>query len=217
MIKLKVCGMKYEDNAQAIADMLPDYMGFIFYKPSKRFCGETIRPSFTKGLVPSITPTGVFVNEEISVMDEYIDQYGLKAVQLHGDESVDVCQYYQKTGLEVIKVFSVGDIIDWKQVAAYENVCDYFLFDTQTAGYGGSGKAFSHQLLANYPLSKPYFLSGGIDLEIWKEKSVLALPGLYAFDINSKFEIEPGKKDLEKVQQFNQLRKQFNGFKKYIG
>lgn len=217
MIKLKVCGMKYEDNAQSIADMLPDYMGFIFYKPSKRFCGETIRPSFTKGLAPSITPTGVFVNEEISVMDDYIDQYGLKAVQLHGDESVEVCQYYQKTGLEVIKVFSVGDIIDWKQVAAYTNVCDYFLFDTQTAGYGGSGKAFSHQLLNSYPLEKPYFLSGGIDIDIWKEKSVLGLSNLYAFDINSKFETEPGRKDLEKVQQFNQLRKQFNGFKKYIG
>lgn len=217
MLRLKVCGMKYEDNTVAIAAMQPEYLGFIFYKPSKRYCGATLSGAFVRQLPESSIKTGVFVNESISEIDTIIDAYGLKAVQLHGEESPEVCAYFKTTGVQVLKAIPVGDTIDWDRVKAYEGSVDFFLFDTLTKGYGGSGQPFSHRLLESYALSTPYFLSGGIDSSIWSSVSGLTLPGLYGFDINSKFEVEPGRKDEALVQTFNQHRKQFNGLRHYIG
>ena len=112
-MKLKVCGMKYPDNVRAVAALLPDYMGFIFYKPSKRYCGETLTPEFVKALSPSILKTGVFVNESLEEVLRICAAYGFKAVQLHGHETPEFCLACKNAGLEVIKVFHVGEIMDW--------------------------------------------------------------------------------------------------------
>jgi phosphoribosylanthranilate isomerase len=201
-MKLKVCGMKYPDNASAVAALAPDYMGFIFYKSSKRYCGETLTPGFVKTLPASIIKTGVFVNESLEEVLRICSAYEFKAIQLHGHETPDFCLSCKKAGLEVIKVFHVGETMDWLTLEPYKKVADYFLFDTKTPEYGGSGNRFNWEILKAYDNEIPLFLSGGVDEHILNEFNTLTTVNIYALDINSRFELEPGLKDVELIKKF---------------
>ncbi len=209
-MKLKVCGMKYPDNAAAVAALMPDYMGFIFYKSSKRYCGETLTPAFVKSLPASIITTGVFVNESVEEVLRVCSTYAFKAVQLHGYETPDFCIACKEAGLLVIKVFHVGEKMDWSVLEPYKKIADYFLFDTKTPEYGGSGNRFNWDLLQQYDNEVPLFLSGGIDETILDELNRLKNINIYALDINSRFELEPGLKDIERVKKFVKSLKQKN-------
>jgi phosphoribosylanthranilate isomerase len=200
-LKLKICGMKQASNIAAVADLQPDYMGFIFYAKSPRFISE-VSSELIKYVPLSIKTTGVFVNEDLDIVKAYVIKYNLKAVQLHGNESVAYCEALKSSGAEVIKAFGVDKNFDFNQLEPYENAVHYFLFDTQTPVHGGSGKVFDWQLLSNYKLDKFYFLSGGIDLTHIEAIKSIGDPRLYAVDINSKFEIEPGLKDVERLKEF---------------
>jgi phosphoribosylanthranilate isomerase len=199
-MKLKICGMKYPENILEVGSLLPDYMGFIFWQKSARYFDGVI-PELPK----SIKKTGVFVNESIAVIEDKITKYNLQAVQLHGQESVEFClELKTKFGvaIEIIKVFSADENFDFSVLKPYEGVCDYFLFDTKGKLPGGNGTTFDWKILEKYPSTKPFFLSGGIgieELDSIKEISKTNLP-LYAIDINSKFEIEPGLKDIERLK-----------------
>ena len=203
-MKLKICGMKYPDNILEVGSLLPDYMGFIFWDKSARYFDETL-PT----LPQSIKKTGVFVNENVKEILEKVTKYDLQAVQLHGHESVAFCQELKNTltnTIEIIKVFSVDSEFDFDQIEPFETVCDYFLFDTKGKLPGGNGTTFDWKVLEKYPSQKPFFLSGGIGLdEIDLVKQILKtdLP-IYAIDVNSKFEIEAGLKDNEKLDRFKQ-------------
>jgi phosphoribosylanthranilate isomerase len=218
-MKLKVCGMKYPDNVSAVAALMPDYMGFIFYKPSKRYCGETLSPEFVKKIgapqllnipgnesnankIHSIITTGVFVNESLEHVLRICTSYGFKAVQLHGHETPDFCLNCKEAGLEVIKVFHVGEEMDWSILEPYKKAADYFLFDTKTPEYGGSGNRFNWELLKQYDNEIPLFLSGGVDETILEELDILKSVNIYALDINSRFESEPGLKDVARIKKF---------------
>lgn len=203
-MKLKVCGMKYPDNVSAVAALAPDYMGFIFYKPSKRYCGETLTPEFVKTLPAAIIKTGVFVNESLEEVLRICNVYGFKAVQLHGHETADFCLSCKQAGLEVIKVFHVGETMDWSILGPYKKVADYFLFDTKTPEYGGSGNRFNWEILKEYDNEIPLFLSGGIDESILTELNTLSTVNIYALDVNSRFELEPGLKDVERIGKFKE-------------
>jgi phosphoribosylanthranilate isomerase len=200
-LKLKICGMKQASNIAAVAALEPDYMGFIFYPKSPRFISE-ISAELIKYVPPSIKTTGVFVDEDLEIVKAYIVKYNLKAVQLHGKETVDYCAALKTSGVEVIKAFGIGQDFDFKQLEPYVDVVDAFLFDTQTKAHGGSGKVFDWKLLENYSLDKPYFLSGGIDLRHAETIKNITDPRLYAIDVNSRFELEPGLKDVEKLKEF---------------
>jgi len=201
MLKLKICGMKYAANIAAVAELHPDYMGFIFYQKSPRFIGE-VSAELIKYVPSSIKTTGVFVDENLEMVKAYILKYHLKAVQLHGKESEMYCKEIKLMGVEVIKAFGLNENFDFPQLERYLNIVDYFLFDTQTPNYGGSGKAFDWKILQKYTLDKPYFLSGGMDLNHVESIKAITDPRLYALDINSKFELEPGLKDVEKIKKF---------------
>ena len=203
-MKLKVCGMKYPDNVRAVAALLPDYMGFIFYKPSKRYCGETLTPEFVKALSPSILKTGVFVNESLEEVLRICAAYGFKAVQLHGHETPEFCLACKNAGLEVIKVFHVGETMDWSILEPYKKVADYFLFDTKTPEYSGSGMRFNWEILQEYDNEIPLFLSGGVDESILTELNDLKTVSIYALDVNSRFELEPGLKDVDRIKKFKE-------------
>ncbi|MBB2144416.1 phosphoribosylanthranilate isomerase [Pedobacter sp. LMG 31464] len=200
-IKLKVCGMTQAANIAAVAQLQPDYLGFIFYSKSPRFISD-VSAELIKYVPPTIKTTGVFVNEELETVKAYIFKYNLKAVQLHGQESVAYCEEIKSTGVEVIKAFGVDEKLDFSQLEAYLSTVDYFLFDTQTPAHGGSGKVFDWKLLTKYPFDKPYFLSGGIDLSHATTLKEINDLRLYAIDVNSKFELEPGLKDVEKLKEF---------------
>lgn len=199
--KLKICGMKYAANIADVAALQPDYLGFIFYAKSPRFIND-VSAELIKYVPPSIKTTGVFVDENIELVKATVFKCQLKAVQLHGNESVNYCEEIKLTGVEVIKAFGINEDFDFSKLLNYVNVVDYFLFDTQTPQHGGSGKVFDWKLLQNYTLNKPYFLSGGIDLNHVDTINEIEDPRLYALDINSKFEIEPGLKDTPKIKEF---------------
>ncbi|SHM38859.1 phosphoribosylanthranilate isomerase [Flavobacterium xinjiangense] len=194
--------MKYPDNILEVGSLLPDYMGFIFWEKSARYFDGVI-PNLPK----SIKKVGVFVNETTEVILAKAIKYDLQAIQLHGHESVEFCLNLKNeldSKIEIIKVFSVDDDFDFEVLKPFEAVCDYFLFDTKGKLPGGNGTTFDWKVLEKYPSSKPFFLSGGIgieELEAVKEISKTNLP-LYAIDVNSKFEIESGLKNIEKLNSF---------------
>lgn len=193
--------MKHAANIAVVAELQPAYMGFIFYPKSPRFI-DNVSAELIKYVPKSIKTTGVFVDEDIEVVKSLVFKHDLKAVQLHGSESVAYCQEIKLTGVEVFKAFGVNENFDFAQLANYESVVDYFLFDTQTTSHGGSGKVFNWELLRYYTLNTPYFLSGGIDITHTESVKKINDPRLYALDINSKFELEPGLKDVDKIKEF---------------
>lgn len=193
--------MKYSENIQEVAAIQPDYLGFIFYPKS---------PRNFEGAIPvvdeNIKKTGVFVDASIAFVVEKVKQYGFKAVQLHGSESVAYCQELNSHDLdiELFKVFSIKDEFNFSVLANYEPFVNYFLFDTKGKDKGGNGYTFDWSVLKAYPSTKPFILSGGIGIdEVEKVKEILKtdLP-IHALDINSQFELEPGLKDVELLKQF---------------
>ena len=200
-MKLKVCGMQETENIAALASLQPDYMGFIFWEPSKRYC-TTVPTDIPK----HIKKVGVFVDETTKQIKEKVKLFGLDAVQLHGDESPRQCVALLNL-CKVIKAFRIGPDFDFKTFTPYKDHCTYFLFDTQGPLPGGNGTAFDWKLLAGYTLDTPFFLSGGIGLghvEAIAEIRKRNLP-IHALDINSQFESKPGVKKIEKIKKFKQL------------
>ena len=200
-MKLKVCGMKFIENVQQVADLQPDYLGFIFYEKSKRNF-EGVIPKLPK----SIKKTGVFVNEYPEIVISLVEEYQLEAIQLHGDETVTYIKQLKThlPSIEIIKVFGIKDEFNFDVLTPFLPLVDYFLFDTKGKERGGNGVQFDWSVIEAYPYEKPFFLSGGIGL-----KDVLAIQKIidsnvpiYALDINSKFEIEPGLKNINEVKTF---------------
>lgn len=195
--------MRIPENIMELVDQIqPDWMGLIFHPPSPRFV-DSMHADFIKGI--KVRKAGVFVDAEISVILEKIESFGLTTLQLHGQETVEkVKEIKEKTGLEIFKVFSVNETIQWDLLKGYMPLVDFFLFDTFTKSYGGSGKTFNWQLLKDYPFEKPFLLSGGISLDhIEAIKSLKSqTPQLAGIDINSKFEIKPGLKDVSLIEKF---------------
>ncbi|MHC2990800.1 N-(5'-phosphoribosyl)anthranilate isomerase, partial [Pontibacter sp. HJ8] len=200
-MKVKVCGMRQPENLKQIAALQPDFMGFIFYEGSKRFAEGYITPELLANLPAGIKKIGVFVNEATDVILATAHKYKLDLVQLHGRESPKQCQELKNAGLEVIKAFSVDDRFVFENTLLYERSCDYFLFDTRGNNYGGNGTVFDWEILKGYLSDKPYFLSGGLNLENLKSKEFEKIrPKPYAIDVNSGFELEPGLKDVGQVK-----------------
>ena len=198
-MKLKVCGMRSSKNIINLARIMPDYMGFIFWENSKRFVSN-----LTPDLGEPVKKVGVFVNASLEYIKDCIEAHKLKAVQLHGNESPEQCGELAEVDVEVIKAFSIQRESDFSQTVVYESVCDYFLFDTKGELPGGNGLHFDWTVLKDYPSKKPFFLSGGIgpnDCLAIASIIKLNLP-LYAIDVNSKFEIEPGFKNIQSIKEF---------------
>ncbi len=201
-VKIKVCGMKHPENIRAVAKHEPDYMGFIFYEKSKRFTGEDLETEVLKNLSPTICKVGVFVNHPISYIEDKTKTYGLGLLQLHGDETPEQCKELKAKGYKIVKVFQVDDAFDFRLIEPYKKYVDYFLFDTKSEGYGGTGRKFDWAIFEKYDNEVPLFLSGGLDLEHIDEIKNLNRLNIHALDINSKFETEPGRKNEGNVKLF---------------
>ncbi|HXB42265.1 MAG TPA: phosphoribosylanthranilate isomerase [Bacteroidia bacterium] len=198
-MKLKVCGLNNRENILQVLECKPDYIGFIFYDKSPRFIGE-LSADFVKS-ISLAKKVGVFVNENEGHILDCVSQYELDYVQLHGDESPEFSKRINKV-VPVIKAFQVDDTFDFSFPKAYEQNCEFFLFDSKSKNYGGSGKSFNHEKLDEYILNKPVFLSGGLNLNITEDILYLQSlhPNVVALDVNSKFEIAPGVKDEKKIK-----------------
>lgn len=197
-MEIKICGMKH--NISAVAALQPDYLGFIFYeKSSRNFLGKMPQ------LNSDIKKVGVFVDEKISMISKKVEEFELNVIQLHGNESENYCLELKtlKPEIEIWKAFSVDEKFDFDAVKIYKSI-DKILFDTKGKNPGGNGQKFNWKILENLKLDKPFILSGGIDsndfqsIKNLKEKN----PTLVAIDLNSRFEIEPGLKDIQKLEKF---------------
>jgi phosphoribosylanthranilate isomerase len=202
---IKVCGMHQEENVfQLIQHASPDLMGLIFYEKSPRFVEqERVEPGFFKSL--AVQKVGVFVNADLEYVLQKAEAYSLAFVQLHGDEDLDyVTRLRSSSPIKIVKVVRVGDEVDWQALRELEAVVDFFLFDTQTEKFGGSGKQFDWSILERYPFQKDFLLSGGVNSASLGTIQALAIkqPHLIGVDINSKFENESGLKDINKIKAF---------------
>lgn len=205
-MKLKICGLKHAENIQAIAALQPDFMGFIFYDKSPRNVIGTLDKNVLKALPKSSRKIGVFVNADFDEITKQVADYELDGVQLHGNESPQFCSQLQAENLFVFKAFSVDDSFDFAVTIPYKKYVDYFVFDTKApGGHGGHGVAFDWKILDKYDNEIPFLLAGGVSLENVEEVKKLTHLNLFGIDVNSKFEIEPGVKDMEKLRELNSL------------
>lgn len=204
-MEVKVCGMRDPGNIRELISVVkPDWMGLIFYSGSSRFVSDDLAVIISGFQVRKV---GVFVNETEEVILKKIKDFDLSAVQLHGSESPEFVQSLSgKTACELWKVIPVRDQIDWESLKGYLPFISKFLFDTATAAHGGSGKRFDWGVLETYPFDKGFLLSGGLDEE--SSGDIVALEGkipqLQGVDLNSKFEISPGLKNIEKLKKFTE-------------
>jgi len=197
-MKIKVCGLRDISNINALNEIEIHFIGLNFYRKSKRFIDHN--QAYLLSNYKHHQKVGVFVNARKQYLLDMVKIYGLEYAQLHGDESPEYVDEI-KQHVKVIKVFSIKSKEDFENIKYYEG-CDYFLFDTKTPAFGGSGRKFDWSLLNNYKGKTKFFLAGGIgpkDAEAIKE---INHPSFHALDINSAFEIKPGLKDVEQILKF---------------
>ncbi len=201
-MQIKICGMKYPENILEVSTLLPDYLGFIFYMKSPRFA-DRLDLSVLNSLPKNIKKVGVFVNESLENILTCIEKYNLDAVQLHGADNKKLCrEIKEEAKTMVIKVFPIMASYNLKVTKDYEEVADLFLFDTKTDLYGGSGQKFNWNILHDYQGEKDFLLSGGISADDVKAIRKLEHPKMIGVDLNSRFEIKPGLKNVEMLREF---------------
>ena len=212
-MKLKVCGLTKINQIQELISLNVDFLGFIFYEKSPRF----VLNHLSLKEISEINhqgKVGVFVNETVEKIVEISEKSNLNFIQLHGDEDEEFIKRLRQMlneNTKIIKVIRIGDDKknfenEIKKMSNLKSQISNLLFDTDSKAFGGTGKTFDWQILNEIEIPKPYFLSGGISLENIHQLSTINHQPL-ALDINSKFEIEPGSKDLEKIKIFKSLLK----------
>lgn len=197
---VKVCGMRSAENIRAVENLGADFIGMIFYPKSPRYVSH----------VPEYLPhkshlVGVFVNADIDEIDAKRTIYHFDYIQLHGCESIETCRILKSKGYRIIKAFSVKDNSDLDRTKDFNGLCDYFLFDTKTENYGGSGQTFDWELLKNYNGPTPFLLSGGIGMEQLDALKTFRHPQCAGYDLNSRFEKKPGEKDIKLLKNFLEI------------
>ena len=204
-MKVKVCGLKYQENIFDVASLKPEFIGFIFYEKSPRFVENELNSDILNQLPKNINKVGVFVNSNLSYILDKVNKYQLDYVQLHGSESVSFCKELKNNNIKIIKAFQISEEFDFNQLNEFKTFVNYFLFDTKTKGYGGSGKKFIWSVLKEYDNEKPFLLSGGIsyeDANTIKNNSLLKELNIIALDINSCFEAIPAVKNAQLISNF---------------
>ena len=192
---IKVCGMCDADNIRKVEALDIDLMGFIFWSKSSRYVSEHLAylPTNSKRV-------GVFVDEDIETIKHITDKYSLDYIQLHGHESPDYCAQLQE--FHLIKAISVSGCDDIATYKKYEGLVDYFLFDTKCPSVGGSGQQFDWSVLSAYDGNTPFLLSGGIGPDDSERVKAFLHPKCVGIDLNSRFEVAPGLKDINKLKTF---------------
>ena len=216
---IKVCGMRDAQNIREVSQLGVDMIGMIFYPKSPRYVEKQsshagIIPDYVKEDIniksaKSPARVGVFVDDMVQNIVTRVVNYHLDYVQLHGNEPREMCENLRLTldpdirpGIKIIKAISVSDASDIQKYKEYVGAVDLFLFDTKCKTVGGSGRQFDWQVLEQYDGEVPFLLSGGIGPEDASRLHAFHHPKCIGIDLNSRFEIEPGVKDVEKLKGF---------------
>ncbi|MBB4077482.1 phosphoribosylanthranilate isomerase [Lewinella aquimaris] len=212
-MKVKVCGLREPENITEISQLDVDYLGMIFHPDSPRFAGNADLGEWIEAkqkLLKKKELFGVFVNAEIDYVLNTVHDYHLDWVQLHGDESAGYCQELKLLWsvntlrkASICKAFPITEGFDFRRTNDYVSSCSLFVFDT--GGHrtnGGTGKKWDWSKLAEYRGPIPFLLSGGIGPEDAEAIRKIDHPQLRGVDLNSRFETEPGKKDVPLLSRF---------------
>lgn len=199
---IKICGITNKSNLLEIISLKPEMMGFIFYPVSARYMADKLHPDDLVEIPKKIKRVGVFVNADEYEINGIFWKYNLDMVQLHGDESPSLCRQLSSMNIPVIKAFQINEYFDFNDVEGYLKYCRYFLFDTKTEAYGGSGSKFNWEILNKYKLGHPFILSGGI--AAGDEDKIISInnPALIGVDVNSRFESSAGIKNVPLLKTF---------------
>lgn len=192
---IKVCGMREPDNIHAVEELGIQWMGFIFWEKSSRYVSE--RPAY---LPTKVKRVGVFVDADIKEVRQKVEEYRLDIIQLHGHESPEYCT--QLKDYTLIKAFNIATANDLAATKPYEGLVDYFLFDAKAQLVGGNGIKFDWSVLDNYDGDTPFLLSGGIGPDDAERIKSFHHPQCIGIDLNSRFETEPGLKDIHQLKHF---------------
>ncbi len=210
-LQIKVCGLTKLDQIQELIGLKVDFLGFIFYDKSPRFVLNHLSLEQLSNIKHS-GKVGVFVNENIERIIEISEKANLNFMQLHGNENENyVSELREKLNpeIKIIKVIRIGNQTSdelQKTISHQAKTIKYLLFDTDSKAFGGTGQTFDWNILNKIEIPVPYILSGGISLENVHQLSTINHQPI-ALDINSKFEMEPGTKDIEKIKEFKKLLK----------
>ena len=205
-IRIKVCGLTDANQVRQLNELGIEFAGFNFYRRSPRYVYKNMPSTAIKRIRGKINKVGIFVDEDVEEVLRAVDDCGLYLVQLHGNESPRYCEKISNY-ITVIKVFRLSDDdnVEWK-IKDYYDVADMFMFDTEATAFGGSGKKFNWHILKDLKINKPFFLAGGISPDDVSELKKFAMEpvakDLFAIDINSKFEVMPGVKDIDIIKTF---------------
>ena len=196
----KVCGMRDAQNIRDVEALGIDWIGMIFWPKSKRYVAEV--PSY---LPEHLKKVGVFVDSTLDDILQHISDYQLDIIQLHGQESPDFAKALKPH--TIIKAFNIEKADDLLQTEKYKGIADYFLFDTKGKMAGGNGQKFDWSVLTAYQGKTPFLLSGGIGPEDAESVRSFHHPRCIGIDLNSRFESEPGFKDINQLKTFiNHIR-----------
>lgn len=212
-MKIKVCGMRSLENVQQVLDMGVDYVGFIFYDQSKRHAeDEKLAAWLTENdeLFTNTARVGVFVNAGMDTILNTVHDYHLDYVQLHGTESPGYCRELQLLWsvstlrrARIIKAFSVDADFSFQTTNDYADTCSLFVFDTGGQGkHGGTGVKWDWQKLSEFQGTTPFLLSGGIGPDDARRVQLVDHPQMVGVDLNSKFELGPGLKNVDLLRGF---------------
>lgn len=200
--------MLHPENIEQVCSLEPDFVGYIFYRESKRYVGKEPDPAIFRIPPQGTGKVGVFVNEKISVVRRIFESCQLDLAQLHGNESPEYCMSLVESGIPVIKAIDPGSVTSKGNIADYVELVRYFLFDTQGEGYGGTGRQFNWDLLDRFSIPFPFLLSGGIGPGDGDAIGKIGHEWLFGIDVNSRFELSPGMKDVKQLEGFiKEIRK----------
>lgn len=218
---VKVCGMRNGENIRQVAELGVNWIGMIFWDKSPR--NVTMIPTYA-GIIPdrgtdvgcfNAKRVGVFVDEMPQNIITRVVNYKLDLVQLHGHETPTLIRNLRRTldpdirpGIQFVKAISVSGSNDIAAYKDYEDCVDYFLFDTKCQTVGGSGQQFNWSVLDAYDGDVPFLLSGGIGPDDAERIRNFHHSKCIGIDLNSRFETEPGLKDITRLKQFLEQLKQ---------
>jgi phosphoribosylanthranilate isomerase len=196
---VKVCGLRDPKNILEVIGLKPDLIGLIFHPGSPRYISDPDSLTFLNSLADRPLITGVFVDRSLSEIKKISEVIKLDVIQLHGIESPEFCESLRENGFAVIKAFGIHEDFDFGLVRSYEGYADYFLFDTKSQEGGGSGRSFNWELLSGYSGKTGWLLSGGLSSD---HHTFPKHPKFAGIDLNSRFEISPGIKNIGLLQKF---------------
>ena len=199
-MKVKICGITNLDDALAAVDAGADALGFNFYRESPRFVKSDVVKKIVAKLPPFILPVGVFVNEDVKIVRDWMDDCGLAIAQLHGDEAAAYCDLLGRPVMKALRLKDRGSLLALAEYKGRARVRGFAVDAFSAAAYGGTGIVTDWSLAAEVARAVPVLLAGGLTPENVAEAIREVRP--YGVDVSSGVESVPGKKDRAKVQAF---------------